>query len=243
MIARLAGAIALLLCAATVAHAQAPSCRFPDDLALTDQHLPAVHAALADHQPLTILAIGGAATAGVAAKGEAFTFPSRLAAHLRRLLPGQGVTVINRGVPGRSSRLRVEALAPELARLKPTLVIWAPGASEAGQSDDLAPFEDSLNEGIALIRAQHADLILIDLQYAPSIARIIDLNRYNGVIAGVAEAEGVPLLRRSDLMRYWNDNGVIDLEGGGAKDWTAISRRLFDCLAAGLADTVATAAP
>lgn len=218
-------------------------CTIPDDLALSDQSLPAVHAAIAAHRPLTILTIGGASTAGLAAQGQAYTYPSRLEMLLRARLPGAVITVVNRGMPGNSTRARVDALGAELAEIKPTAVIWAPGSSEAGQSEDLGPFVDTLNEGVGLIRQAHADLILIDLQYAPSIARIIDLGRYNSAIAGVAEAEQIPLLRRSELMRHWNDTGEIDLEMTGRKAWTATIRHLFDCLATALTTTIVTATP
>ncbi len=228
---------------AVPAMAEPAACSIPDDLMLNDLSLPVVHAALAAHQPLTILTIGGASTAGLAAQGAAYTYPARLEAQLRQRLPGGAITVINRGMPGNSTRARVDALGAELDQLKPALVIWAPGSSEAGQSEDLGPFVDTLNEGVALIREAHADLIFIDLQYAPSIARIIDLSRYNSAIAGVAEAEQIPLLRRSELMRRWSDSGEIDLETTGRKSWTATIRHLFDCLATVLTTAVVTAAP
>jgi hypothetical protein len=225
------------------AMADPQACVIPEDLALTDPSLPAVHAVLAAHQPLTILAIGGTSTAGLAAQGAAYTYPARLEALLRAQLPGVAITVINRGMPGNATRARVDALGAELTEVKPTLVIWAPGSSEAGQSEDIGPFVDTLNEGVELIRAAHADLMLIDLQYTPSIARIIDLSRYNGAIAGVAQAEQIPLLHRTDLMRRWSDSGEIDLEMTGRKLWTASIRHLFDCLATALATAIVTATP
>ncbi len=232
-----------LLMGASVAAAQPLSCTVPPELALTQPPLPRLQAALAAHRPVTILALGGAATAGAAARGDAFTYPARLEAYLHARLPDATITVINRGMAGTSVSARMKQMAAELAKLRPALVIWAPGATEAGLSEDIGPFEANLREGVAEIRAADADLILIDLQFAPSIARVVALDRYNETIAGVAEAEDVPLLRRSEWMRYWNDNGVFDFDNTPRRDVVPTIRRLFDCLAHGLADTIVTSVP
>jgi hypothetical protein len=235
--------IALLAAVPSAARAEPASCAVPPDLALTGQPLPMFQAALAAHRPVTILAVGGASTAGAAGRGDAFTFPARLEAHLRDRLPGASITVVNRGVAGKSAVARVSLMTAELGQFHPALVIWAPGSTEAGLSEDIAPFEASLREGVARIRDAGADLILIDLQFAPSVARVVALDRYNETIAGVAEAEEVPLIHRSEWMRYWNDTGVLDLDNTPAKDIVPAIRRLFDCLAIGVADTIATSVP
>ena len=235
MIARLGLALALL---AGPAWAQAPACAIPDDLALTDLRLPSVQAAVASRHDLRILTVGGSSTAGLAAGGTGFTYPSLLADRLRSALPGITVDVTNRGKPAGSTRARVDRLPAELARLAPDLVIWAPGSSEAGMSEDIDGFVESLQEGLGRIEAAHADVILIDLQYAPSIARLINLSDYDAAIAGVANAADVPLLRRSELMHRWNDDGTLVLDGAPASGRVALVRRLFDCIATALADGI-----
>ncbi len=232
--------IALLL-TAQPALADPPSCQFPDDLALTGMDLPSTKAAIGAHQPVTILTIGGSSTNGIAARGAIHTYPYRLSEHLQALLPGAAITVVNRGLAGGSTRARVDRLAQDIADTKPSLVIWAPGSTEAGLSEDADNFANSLREGVARIRAARADLIMIDLQYAPSIARVVDLGLYNNAIAGVADSEGVPLLHRSELMRRWNDSGVFNLDATPPRDRLPTIRRLFDCLAAGLAEGIAAA--
>jgi hypothetical protein len=245
MIMRRAPWTVLAMCGllAGTARAEAPSCAFPPDLALIGQKLPMLHAALDAHRPITILALGGASTAGAAARGDAYTYPARLADHLHARMPDADITVVNRGIAGRSTRARVNRMTADLDQVHPVLVIWAPGSTEAGLSEDIGPFETSLRDGVARIRAAGADLILIDLQFAPSIARVIALGRYNETIAGVAETEEVLLLRRSEIMRYWNDTGVFDLDATPPREMVATIRRLFDCLAIGLADTIVTSVP
>lgn len=235
---------ALLLLLSATAQAQGTpdttptACRFPDDLAMSGMSLPAVRAAITARRVLTILTIGGSSTAGLAAQGSEFTYPARLAEHLRHRLPGMEINVVNRGLAASPTRARVDRLATDLAQTHPDLVIWAPGSSEAGMSEDPGGFIDSLQEGVEKIRTAHADLILIDLQYAPSIARVVNLSDYNNAIAGVARAEDVPLLRRSELMRRWNDDGSFALDTTPPSQRVPVIRRLFDCIALGLADGI-----
>lgn len=235
----------MAMCLATTAAAAAdpPACRLPDDLALTELSLPAVTEARQTRKRLTILTIGGASTAGQAARGAEFTYPARLAERLRQRLPGVAVDVINRGRPAGSTRMRVDHLAADLVATLPDLVIWAPGSSEAGMSEDLGYFVDSLQEGVSIIRAAHVDLLLIDLQWAPSIARVLNLAQYNNAIAGVAANEDVPLLRRSELMRRWNEDGTFNLDTTPAAERLPAIRRLFDCIAIGLADGITASRP
>ncbi len=235
---RLLVAITVLLTSSR-AFADSGSCAFPDDLALTGIALPHAYADITEHKAVTILTVGGSSTTGNAARGAAFTYPARLADHLRELLPGVAVNVINRGQAASATRTRVDRLDRDLAETRPDLVIWAPGSSEAGMSEDPSSFIDSLEEGVAKIRAASADLILMDLQYAPSIARVVNLAQYNSAIAQVADVEDVPLLQRSELMRRWNDNGLFDLDNTPPSERLDAIRRLFDCLAAGLAKGIA----
>lgn len=232
----------MLAPACGAAEAPAPSCAFPDDLALTDMRLPAVRADVSDKRRLTILTVGGSSTAGLAARGPEFTYPARLAVHLREALPDVAVTVTNRGQPAGSTRSRVDRLQKDLAEVKPDLVIWAPGSSEAGMSEDPDNFVSSLREGLDRIHAAGADVLFIDLQYAPSIARVLNLGQYNGAIAGVANEADVPVLRRSELMRRWNDDGTFDLDNAPPAQRVPAIRHLFDCIAEGIAKGVVEAA-
>jgi hypothetical protein len=228
--------IAMLAASLGQGHAGSLACRVPDELALTGLRLPAAKYAVTARKALTILTIGGSSTAGVMAKGEEFTYPARLGAHLRQSLPGLAVQIVNRGQQGGSTRARVDRLAADLRQTHPDLVVWAPGSTEAGMSEDPGAFIDSLQEGAAAIRLAEADLIMIDLQWAPSIARVVNLSQYNSAIAGVAANEDIPVLHRSELMRRWNEDGTLRFDGASPPaQRLADIRLLFDCIAGTLA--------
>jgi lysophospholipase L1-like esterase len=236
VLCRLMLAVLLALSVIGTALADPPSCSFPPDLRLGGIALPLTQAAVAAHRPVTIVTLGGSSTAGVAANGAEYSYPMRLQAHLQALRPDLQVTVLNRAIPRGSTRARVDRLQSDVVELGPSLVIWAPGSIEAGNAQDPEEFAAILREGIARIRAAPADLILVDLLYTPSIARAVDLDRYNGILAEVAAEAHVPLVRRSALMRRWNDNGVFALDATPRREHVKTIRRLYDCFAAGVAE-------
>src|SRR4029077_9632646 len=62
--------------------------------------LPHVAAKLASGQPVVIIAFGSSSTARYGSSSPEFTYPSRLAAQLRRQYPTANITIVNAGVGG-----------------------------------------------------------------------------------------------------------------------------------------------
>ncbi len=229
-----------LLMATTPGVAADPACPVADDLALHGLSLPATKAAVAAGH-LIIMTMGGAASAGQAAHGAEFSYPVRMAARLRAALPNLDVSAVSRAAPRRSAAMSVAHLDADLAEVHPNLVIWGPGAIEAGSGTDIDDLVAQVEQGIAKIRDAGADLILIDLQYAPSIARVVNLAPYREAVQRVGEANGVPVLDRYELMRRWSQDGVLDLDVADSEARVGVARRLFDCLAAVMADEIVEA--
>ena len=231
--------IALLL--GGVRQANSASCPAPDVFAIASEDLPATKEAIA-RRALTILVLGGAATLGGPAHGEEFTYPSRLAARLTNAFPGLKVSIVVRAVPRQSGAELEQKLSADLATAKPALVIWGSGASAAGRGDDLDTFIGEITGTVGKIRSAGADLILMTLQYAPSVARVINLAPYRSAVIRAGEMAGVPVLDRYELMRFWSDNDFINLDATEADDRIQVARKLYDCmaeiLAGGIADAV-----
>ncbi len=101
---RLCGLVLAASCAAGLARPAAAAgerdCAVPREILLDDPKLKLTGEKLRAKQPLTIVAIGGASTAGTAAgDGAQFGYPRRLEEALRRHChAGTAVTVINWGV-------------------------------------------------------------------------------------------------------------------------------------------------
>ncbi len=229
-----------LLFAAPRAGAQ-PPCPVPEDLALSDLALPAVKRAAAAGA-LSVLVLGGAAMAGGAAGDPSATLPARLQADLADALPGVQVRVVNGAVPRATAASVLTHLPHLLVESGARLVIWAAGTREIATSADVDPFVAALEQGVRTVREAGADILLVDMQYAPSIARITGGTPFHAALAGTAAVHDVPLLRRYELMIYWNDSGILDLDAREPEARRQVARQLFACLAAALAGPIAAAA-
>jgi hypothetical protein len=219
---------------------RAASCPAPDAFVIADDALPATKAAIGKRE-LTMMVLGGASTLGAAAQGSEFTYPSRLAAHLTTDFPGLKVNIVMRAVSRQPDADVQKKLDADLAAAKPDLVIWGPGGSAAGRGDDLDTFIGDVSDTVGKIRSAGADLILMTLQYAPSLARVINLYPYRGAVIGVGEAASVPVLDRYELMRFWSDNDFLDLDATETDDRIKVARKVYDCMAEILAEGIAGA--
>jgi hypothetical protein len=236
--------LGLLLALPPGAHAATDTsekCPVPPELALTDLKLPAAKAAVAEQKRLVILVVGGAASAGTPEHGPGYTYPTRLETHLRDQLPGVEISVAMRAAARRTSHVTVDRLAVDLEESGAQLVIWGAGAMEAGQRTDIRLLAKELDAGIEKVAAAHADLVLMDLQYAPNIARLVDLTPYRDITRSTGAEHGITVFDRYELMRTWNEDGTLNLNATDPKERLAVARRLSDCLAETLATGIAAA--
>jgi hypothetical protein len=220
--------------------AHGASCPVPDVFTIPSDDLPATRAALSKGT-LTVLALGGAATLGGPAHGADFTYPARLAARLREALPNVAVTVMVRAVARESDAAVLSSLETSLGSVKPALVIWGPGASAAARGDDLDTFLNTIGDVIGKVRSTGADLILMTLQYAPSVSRVVNLGPYRMAVLRGGDDAGVPVLDRYELMRFWSDNNFLNLDATNADERIRVSRKLYDCMAEILASAIVDA--
>jgi hypothetical protein len=208
----------------------AATCPAPDEFVVTADALPATKAAIG-RRTLTILTLGGAATAGAPAQGTEYTYPLRLKAKLAEALPGVAINIVVLAAPRESFNDLDVKLTAELAASNPALVIWGPGASAAGHGDDLDTFIGSVTRAVGKIQSNGADLILMTLQYAPSVARVINLPPYRAAVLQAGEMASVPVFDRYELMRFWSDTDFLDLDATAAETRVLVARKLYDCMA------------
>jgi hypothetical protein len=234
-------AIWLLALAATSAWADNMPCSVPEGLAFTGFSLPESRVQFESGKRLVVLVIGGASIGGTAAGGRGFSMPMRLEARLRTDLPGHDIAVTTRAIDGGNTRVAADQMAAAIHDAGARLVIWETGSSAAAAGDDLEMFGTNLEFGINAARAAKADIILMDLQYAPSIARVMNQTPYCDAIRGAAQMADAPMLRRSELMHAWSDSGDLDFDAASSAERLKVARKLYDCLAAMLAIGIAGA--
>jgi hypothetical protein len=197
---------------------------------------------LSSGRPLKIVALGSSSTAGAGASSAAAAYPNRLADELARRFPGHEITVHNRGVNG-------EEIADMLARLdttviadRPDLVLWQVGTNSVLQDLPLSPHVGELHEGLQRLKTIGADVVLIDLQYAPRVIAKANCSVMLSLISTVAKDEGIGVFHRFELMRHWYlaehlpFTTFVSADGLHMNDWS------YACLAKALGMAIAEAA-
>lgn len=231
--------VGVFLAASPPALAAPPDCSVPDELLFDEALLPGVAEALHDKHPVTIVAIGGAGTAGIAAADPARdSYPRRLQDALRRRHPGLPITVINKGVARQTAQEMVDRFAQDVHPLSPTLVIWETGTVDAVRSTDIETFSTALQTGIDALRAHKSDTILINMQYSRSTASVINFQPYLEAMEQRADVDDVYLFRRFEMMRYWSENGVFEFADVPSGRRAALASQVYDCIGQRLADAI-----
>lgn len=217
----------------------AADCPLPHELVEDDPVLPTLARRLHQHQPLTIVAIGGASTAGIAAGGDpANAYPHRLELALRRRHPGTPITVLNKGIGGQTTGAMVDRFTTDVYPYHPTLVIWETGIIEAARDADLEEFAAALEAGIAALQAHQTEVMLVDMQYNPGMASIINFEPYLDALRRTADLQDVYVFRRFDIMKYWSDAGVFDFVDVPKGHRAALATAVYRCLGESLADAI-----
>src|ERR1700736_3213679 len=124
--------------------------------------LPHVAGKLASGEPVVIVAFGSSSTSGYGTTSPEFTYPNRLAAQLHRQYPSADITVVNRGKGGEDAPEMMKRLQVSVLDMKPDLVIWQVGTNAVLRNLDPTETAKLVEEGVARIQAEGADLVLVD---------------------------------------------------------------------------------
>jgi lysophospholipase L1-like esterase len=234
--------LASFLGLAAAATAAETPCTAPAELTRLDAPLPRTAGRLHAGAPLRIVAIGSSSTAGFGASAPSKSYPSVLAAELRRRLPGQKVEVLNRGVGGEEARDMLRRFDRDVLRAGADLVIWQLGTNSVTRDHDVARFAATVRDGIGRIRTAGIDLVLMDVQYAPKVIshpRHADMERQ---IDAVAAEAAVPVFHRFALMKHWIATGQLTMNRMLSPDGLHLNDLSYGCLASRLADAIVAAA-
>jgi acyl-CoA thioesterase-1 len=238
----LAAALPVLMApAGRSAGAAVDRCAIPAELGGLTAPLPRVAARLAAGLPLTVVALGSSSTEGFGASAPDRAYPNRLAALLRARFPGVPIRVVNRGIGGEVATEMLARLDRDVLAEKPDLVIWQLGTNSVLRDLDPGSEAEIARHGIERIRAAGADVMLMDLQYAPAVLLHPGYRDMLHVLAAVADSEEVALIRRFGMMRHWAEDGTMSLGVMLAGDRLHMSDASYDCLARQVARSIAGA--
>jgi acyl-CoA thioesterase-1 len=244
---RIGAVLAALLTASPLAPAVAEpapqECSIPAELMEAEVKLPRLAERLRAHQPVTIVAIGGASTIGQAAGSQDLAYPHRLEQILAGEYPAAPVNVVNKGVPRQSARQMLERFPTDVFAEDPVMVIWETGINDAVRGTDVDDFAETLQSGVEQLKNRAIDTVLIDMQFSRSSTSVINFEQYLKALHRVGDVSEVYVFPRFEMMRYWSEQNVFNFDDVAADDRAKLAARVYDCLGHKLAEIIRRAVP
>ena len=232
----------VLPAAAVLGNNAPPACSAPSAFAKFSYPLPHTARRLASGDPLTIVAIGSSSTAGAGASSPAANYPSRLAVELKQRFPAHDITVLNRGVNGQETPQMMARFATDVIAAHPDLVLWQVGTNSVLRDEPLKPHSALLHEGIVQLKDTGADVVLINMQFAPRVLIKQEAEGMEDQIALAAKEASVDLFDRFAIMRNWHDVQHLPFEAFLAPDQLHMNDWSYACVAKLLAAAIGDAA-
>ncbi|MCG5243365.1 hypothetical protein [Azospirillum doebereinerae] len=183
------------------------ACAVPDSVLTVDTALPRVAERLNAGLPLSILVVNSVKPAP---RPATVGYPVRLAKELKARLPGRQVDVLVLSLPGEMAPGMVAPLLDAVSQQQTALVVWQTGTVDAMRSLDPESFGTALENGIAAVQRMGADLVVMDMQYSPHTAQVIDFAPYVNYVAWMSRNDGVFHFPRYAIMRHWVEEGRVD---------------------------------
>jgi lysophospholipase L1-like esterase len=201
--------------------------------------LPHVAKKLVDGDPVVIIAFGSSSTAGTGASAPEFTYPSRLAAQLKRHYPTASITVINAGIGGEDAPEMMKRLQAAVIDKHPDLVIWQVGTNAVLRDLDPEVTANQVEEGVARIQAAGSDVVLVDPQYSPRVTEHPDsTSRIVKLLSHVARLRHIGVFPRFQVMRDWHEKQELPVESFVIADGLHMNDWGYACFAQLLADDI-----
>src|SRR5260370_33515888 len=169
---------------------------------------------LRSQRNIKIVAIGSSSTAG---EGDVVPYPYRLELALRNRFSDRMIDVLNRGIGGQEAPEELSRFEPDVIAEAPTLVIWQVGTNAIYHRDLYDPqrVAGTIATGLGWLGALEADVILMDLQYAPALRtpqKIEDTRLMGSLISAAADTAGGRLFPRFAVLDRWHEEDGIPFD-------------------------------
>jgi acyl-CoA thioesterase I len=235
-------ASALTAAAAAAAQAQsaAETCLAANRSLSLGAPLPRAATRLKAGEALRIVAVGSSSTSGLWMLNPDATYPEVMRREFAAMRPGMRVEVINSGRIADTVFSTMARFQNDVLAHRPDLVIWQLGTNDVAWGGRADGLQDQIVSGVRVLRTDGADVILMDLQYAPMILASSQHEVMQAVIAEVARAERVGLFSRFSLMRRSIEAG---LPAGALVAWDGLHNSAdgYNCVGRALARAIYSA--
>lgn len=199
--------------------------------------LPRTAARLRAGNVLKVVAIGSSSTTGLWMLNSAATYPEVMRRELERFRPTARIEIVNSGRVGETIQDNLARFERDVFSQQPDLVIWQLGTNDVAWGGSADGLKERVIQGLRALKTIGADIILMDLQYAPMVLASSDHQIVEAMIAEVARQERVGLFPRFALMRRAVEAG---LPRGALVAWDGLhnSRDGYDCIGRALARAI-----
>lgn len=203
--------------------------------------LPRTVARLNSGDTVRIIAVGSSSTTGLWVLNPSATYPEVMRRELARLRPTARIEVVNSGRIGDTISSSIGRFERDVLAYGPDLVIWQLGTNDVAWGGRADGLKDRVAAGVRTLKSSSADIILMDLQYAPLVLASSQHSVMQAIIGEVARQERVGLFPRFELMRRSIDAG---LSSGALVAWDGLhnSAAGYDCVGRALARAIHAAA-
>jgi acyl-CoA thioesterase-1 len=200
--------------------------------------LPHAEARLKSGEPLKIVAIGSSSTVGLWVLSSESTYPEVMRRELLRLQPNARIDVVNSGRVGDTIPDNLARFERDVFSFRPDLVVWQLGTNDVawgGHPDD--QLSDKVVQGVRALKANGADVILMDLQFSPMVLASSYYSKMQAIVSEVAQQEHIGLFSRFALMHNSVDAGVPE---GALVSFDGLhnSAEGYDCIGRALARAI-----
>jgi len=187
---------------------------------------------------IKVVALGSSSTLGSGGSGTAAAWPARLQDELARRLPKAQVSVVNKGKMRQSAQEMVGRMASDVESERPDLVIWEAGTAEAVRGIEVDQLTHRLFEGVDRLTQRGIDVILMDMQYARSTARVINFDRYVEAMSQVGTIRNIYVFQRFAVMRGWVEDQSVSFDDQTPAEAMRGADRIYGCIATFLAEVI-----
>jgi len=233
------------LMAAGAAQATDPAidvCRVPDDLVEPESPLPGLAESIAAGKPVKIVIVGTASSLGTGVSAPEKAYARRLKGELESRLRSVEITIVNLSQRGWTATEMAASFEAKVIPLQPTLVIWQTGTVEAVRGIDANEMGDALVAGIQKLHAHKIDVVLIEPQYSPHTAAIINFVPYSNYMNWIARGLDVNLFHRFAIMKHWVEERFVTFDEPARALQRLGADQVHNCIAVLLADMIVRAA-
>ncbi len=146
--------------------------------------------------------LGSSSTVGLWVLRAGATYPEVMRQELVRLRSNAAIEVVNSGRVGDTIEGNVARFQRDVLSHRPDLVVWQLGTNDVawgGHPDD--QLKSKVIQGVQMLKASGADIILMDLQYAPMVLKSPYYSKMEAIISEVARQEKIGFFSRFALMR------------------------------------------